>query len=142
MKITLLDETRIRYEPTPGPLTVDAPAPDRPFTPFQMVASGLAACTYAILASWGERADLRADDLSLEVEWAFEDKPHRVSRFDVSFVWPSLPAERLEPAKRVAAQCPVHLTLAHPPALTIEGTAAGPTTTNPFPPQRATAVPA
>lgn len=124
MKISLLDETRIRYEPTPGPLTVDAPAPDRPFTPFQMVASGLAACTYAIMASWGERADLRADDLALEVAWAFEEKPHRVGRFDVTFEWPSLPAGRLEAAKRVAAQCPVHVTLERPPELTISGTGA------------------
>lgn len=126
MKISLLEETRIRYEPTPGALTVDAPAPDRPFTPFQMVASGLAACTYAIMASWGERADLRADDLTLEVSWTFEEKPHRVGSFAVTFAWPSLPAARLEAAKRVAAQCPVHVTLEHPPALTIEGTAAAP----------------
>ena len=124
MKISLLEETRIRYEPMPGPLTVDAPAPDRPFTPYQMVASGLAACTYAILASWGERADLRADDLTLEVSWAFEDRPHRVGRFDLAFAWPSLPAERLDAAKRVAAQCPVHVTLERSPELTIAGTAA------------------
>ena len=123
VKISLLEETRIRYEPTPGPLTVDAPAADRPFTPFQMVASGLAACTYAILASWGEHADLRADDLSLEVAWAFEEKPHRVGRFDLTFAWPSLPAARLEAAKRVAAMCPVHVTLERPPAMTIAGTA-------------------
>jgi len=123
VKISLLDETRIRYEPTAGPLTVDAPAPDRPFTPFQMVASGLAACTYAIMASWGEHADLRADDLTLEVSWAFEEKPHRVGRFDLTFAWPSLPASRLDAAKRVAAMCPVHVTLEHPPAMTITGTA-------------------
>ncbi len=123
MKISLLDETRIRYEPSAGPLTVDAPAADRPFTPFQMVASGLAACTYSILASWGEHVDLRADDLTLEVEWTFEEKPHRVGRFDLTFAWPSLPAERLEAAKRVAAMCPVHVTLERPPAMTIAGTA-------------------
>ena len=123
MKISLVDETRIRYEPTPGALTVDAPAPDRPFTPFQMVASGLAACTYATMASWGEHADLRADDLTLEVAWSFEEKPHRVGKFDLTFAWPSLPAARLDAAKRVAAMCPVHVTLEHPPALTISGTA-------------------
>ncbi len=125
VKISLLEETRIRYEPTAGPLTVDAPAPDRPFTPFQMVASGLAACTYAIMASWGEHADLRADDLTLEVAWKFEEKPHRVGAFDLTFAWPSLPAARLEAAKRVAAMCPVHVTLEHSPALTIAGTAGG-----------------
>ena len=123
MKISLLEETRIRYEPTPGALTVDAPAADRPFTPFQMVASGLAACTYSILASWGEHADLRADDLTLEVSWTFDEKPHRVARFDLTFTWPSLPAGRLDAAKRVAALCPVHATFDHPPVMAIAGTA-------------------
>ena len=95
-----------------------------PWSGSTSVASGLAACTYAILASWGERADLRADDLALEVSWTFADKPHRVGRFDLRFEWPSLPAARLEAARRVAAQCPVHVTLERPPELTITGSAA------------------
>lgn len=122
MKITLLDEYRLRYEPAPGPLTVDAPAPDAQFSPYHMVAGGLAACTYAIMASWAEQAKLSADDLTLEVTWAFVEKPHRLGNLDLRFEWPSLPAERLEAAKRVAARCPVHLTFEHTPTLGIEGT--------------------
>lgn len=131
MKITLLDEYHLRYEPSPGPLTVDAPTPDAQFSPYHMVAGGLAACTYAIMASWAEQAKLSADDLTLEVTWAFVEKPHRLGNIDLRFEWPSLPAERLEAAKRVAARCPVHLSFEHAPTLGIEGTsgpAAVPTT--------------
>jgi uncharacterized OsmC-like protein len=123
VKITLLDEYRLRYEPAPGPLTVDAPAPDAAVTPYQLVAGGLAACTYAIMASWAEQAKLTADDLTIEVTWGFVEKPHRLGNLDLRFDWPSLPAERLEAAKRVAARCPVHLSFEHAPALGIDGTA-------------------
>ena len=39
------------------------------------------------------------------------------------FTWPSLPAERLATAKRVAALCTVHATLSHPPAIDIVSSA-------------------
>jgi len=123
VKITLLEENRLRYEPAPGPLTVDAPTPEMQFSPYHMVAGGLASCTYAIMASWAEQAKLSADDLTIEVTWAFVEKPHRLGNLDLRFEWPSLPAERLEAAKRVAARCPVHLSFEHAPSLGIEGTA-------------------
>jgi uncharacterized OsmC-like protein len=129
VKISLLSDSRLRYEPAPGPLTVDAPTPDAQVSPYHLVAGGLAACTYAIMASWAEQAHLSADDLTIEVSWGFVEKPHRLGTLDLRFAWPSLPAERLEAAKRVAARCPVHQSFEHAPSLGIEGTAgpAGPT---------------
>ncbi len=121
MKITLLDENRIRYEPAPGLLTVDALRPDAEVSPYHLVAGGLAACTYATMASWAEKARLSADDLTLEVTWGFVEKPHRLGNVDLRFEWPSLPAERLEAAKRVAALCPVHQSFEHAPLLGIDG---------------------
>lgn len=123
MKITLLSDTRLRYEPAPGLLTVDAPTPDAPFSPYHMVAGGLAACTHAIMASWAQQSDLSADDLVLEVSWGFVEKPHRLGALDLHFTWPSLPGERLEVAKRVAARCPVHQSFEHAPSLGVDGTA-------------------
>ena len=123
MKISLLSDSRLRYEAAPGLLTVDAPAPDAQFSPYHMVAGGLAACTHAILASWAQQSDLSADDLVIEVSWAFVEKPHRLGNLDLHFAWPSLPAERLEVARRVAARCPVHQSFEHAPAMAIDGTA-------------------
>ena len=123
MKLSLLSDNRVRYEPAPGLLTVDAPTPDAQFSPYHMVAGGLAACTHAIMASWAQQADLSADDLVVEVSWGFVEKPHRIGSLDLHFTWPSLPAERLEAAKRVAARCPVHQSFEQAPTLGIEGTA-------------------
>ena len=119
MKITLLADDIIRLDPTPGALTIEAASAEMQYSPFHMLASGLASCTFSVLHSWATHAKLPMDDLSLEVHWQFADDPHRVSNMAVIFDWPSLPPVRLAAAKRVAELCTVHATLSHPPALEI-----------------------
>lgn len=119
MKITLLGDDAIRLEPVPGPLTIEAPSPEASYSPFHMLASGLASCTFSVLHSWATHAKLEVDDLALEVRWRFADDPHRVSDIDVRFEWPSLPANRRTAATRVAEMCTVHATLLHPPRIAI-----------------------
>lgn len=120
MKIILLAEDAVRLEPEPGPMTIEALSADQLYSPFHMLASGLAFCTYSILASWAETAKLSADDCAIEVRWTFAEDPHRVGATHLTFDWPSLPASRTNAAKRVAEMCPIHLTLHHPPTTTIE----------------------
>ena len=119
MKITLTGDDAIRLEPTPGALTIEAPTADVGYSPFHMLASALASCTFSVLQSWATHKKLSVDDLRLDVQWKFADDPHRVSDLDVSFTWPSLPVDRIATAKRVAALCTVHATLMHPPAIEI-----------------------
>jgi uncharacterized OsmC-like protein len=119
VKITLLSDDRIRYEPTSGPLTVEAPDAATQYSPFHMLGSSLAACTFSVLQAWASRAGIATDDLVLEASWRFADKPHRVEQLGLEIVWPSLPASRLEAAKRAAALCTVHVTLEHPPTLPV-----------------------
>ena len=121
MKITLTSEESIRLEPTPGPMTIEAASADQQYSPFHMLASSLAYCTFSILHSWAENKNISPDGLSIDVSWQFAEKPHRVGAMQIAFAWPSLPAERLEQAKRVAELCTVHKTLEHPPTMTIEG---------------------
>lgn len=120
MKITLVSDDSLRLEATPGPMTVEAQSADQQYSPFHMLASGLAFCTYSILHSWAENKSLSPDGLTVDVGWQFAEKPHRVGAMQVSFAWPGLPADRVEAAKRVAALCTVHKTLEHPPTITIE----------------------
>lgn len=120
MKITLVSDDSLRLEATPGPMTVEASSADQQYSPFHMLASGLAYCTYSILHSWAENKSLSPDGLTVDVAWQFAEKPHRVGAMQVSFEWPSLPADRVEAARRVAALCTVHKTLEHPPTITIE----------------------
>jgi len=119
MKITLLSDASIRLEPIQGPLTIEAPSAEQQYSPFHMVASGLALCTFSVMHAWAEHAKLDATDLSMEISWTFADDPHRVSAYDVRFRWPSLPEKRLETACRVAELCAVHATFTHPPQIRI-----------------------
>ena len=120
MKITLLSDESIRLEPATGQLTVEAESADREYSPYQMLASGLAVCTFGVLQSWGSNVGLSADDLVIDVSWSFEEHPHRVSAIALSYDWPSLPADRAKVAQRVAELCPLHQTLMHSPEMTIQ----------------------
>ena len=123
MKLTLLTEDSIRLEPIPGPMTIEAPTADQSYSPFHMVAGGLAYCTFSVMYAWAENAGLNAEDLIVDVSWTFADDPHRVGQYEIQFTWPSLPAKRLAAAKRVAEMCTLHATLEHPPRISIDGTA-------------------
>lgn len=118
MKITLVGEHRVRLEPLPGPMTIEAQAGDQLYSPFHMLASGLAFCTYSVLASWASNAKLNPDDIVIDVSWEFAEDPHRVGSIAMSIAWPSLPGARQSAAARVAELCAIHGTLTHSPALT------------------------
>jgi uncharacterized OsmC-like protein len=120
VKITLLSEEAIRLTPEPGPLTIEAPSAEQAYSPFHMLASSLAMCTFSVMHSWATHADLRADDLTIEVRWAFAEDPQRVGEISLTFDWPSLPERRLAAAKRVAEMCTIHATLKLPPRVAIE----------------------
>ena len=124
MKIILLSDDALRLDPMPGALTIEASSAEMNYSPFHMLASGLATCTASVLHSWATHAKLSVDDLSLEVRWRFADDPHRVSDIEVILAWPSLPANRLGAARRVAEMCTVHATLTHPPQIAITSVAA------------------
>ena len=121
VKITLLTDDSLRLEPAPGMLTIEAPTASRSYSPFHMLASGLAMCTWSILQSWAENVKLGADpmDLVIEVSWTFVEEPHRIGAIALTFDWSSLPPARREAARRVAALCPIHTTLEHAPTITI-----------------------
>ena len=120
MKIILLSDDAIRLEPIPGPMTIEALSAEQSYSPFHMLASGLATCTFSVMHAWATHASLAVDDLAVEVHWTFADDPHRVDTMNVTFEWPSLPPTRHAAARRVAEMCTIHATLLHPPTITIE----------------------
>ncbi len=117
MKITLIGEDGIRLEPIPGPMTIEAESADQLYSPFHMLASSLAFCTYSVLASWASNAKLKSDDIAIEVGWVFAENPHRIGEIDMKIEWPSLPPARHAAASRVADLCAAHATLMHPPTI-------------------------
>jgi uncharacterized OsmC-like protein len=128
MKITLIAEDGIRLEPLPGPMTIEAESEDQLYSPFHMLGSGLAFCTYSVLASWASNAKLHADDIVIDVRWTFAEDPHRIGNIDMTVQWPSLPAARQNAAQRVAHMCALHATLTHLPALSTTVMTAEPAT--------------
>jgi uncharacterized OsmC-like protein len=119
VKIILLSEDSIRLEPATGQLTIEAESADQEYSPYQMFASGLAVCTFGVLQSWGSNVGIGADDLVIDVSWSFAEHPHRVGAIELSYQWPSLPADRANVAQRVAELCPLHKTLTQSPEVTI-----------------------
>ena len=120
MKIILTSEYSIRLEPDAGPMTIEAMEPDEQYSPFHMLASSLAYCTFSVMYSWATHSKQSVDDLAIEVRWTFsDDEPRRVSELAMTYEWPSLPAKKRNAARRVAEMCTVHATLMHPPAITI-----------------------
>lgn len=117
MKISLTSEYSIRLEPLPGPMTIEAATEDQVYSAFHMLGSGLAFCTYSVLASWASNAKLHSDDIVIDVSWTFVEDPHRLGKIDMKIEWPSLPPQRQSAAERVADMCAIHATLLKPPEL-------------------------
>src|SRR5687768_5641805 len=105
MKLTLVSENALRLEPTDGPMNIEALSEELSYSPFHMLAGGLAYCTFSVLYTWASRAKLEAMDLTIDVTWTFAEDPHRVGALQLRFTWPSLPPNRLEAARRVAEMC-------------------------------------
>jgi uncharacterized OsmC-like protein len=120
MKILLTGEESIRLEPTPGMLTIEAPSADRAYSPFHMLGSALAGCTFSVLQSWASTKDLRVDDLKIDVKWKFAEGAHRVEQMDARIDWPSLPAELWPRALRAANVCGIHQTITHSLQVNVE----------------------
>lgn len=119
MKIILTSEYSIRLEPEPGPMTIEALEPEEQYSPFHMLASSLAYCTWSVMYSWATHSKQTADDLAIEVAWKFsDDEPHRVSEMTMTWEWPSLPEKRRRAVNRVAEMCTIHATLHRPPTVT------------------------
>ena len=116
MKITLLASDRIRVDGGAGPMTIEAESAEMSYSPFHMVASGLATCTLAVLHAWAANAKLPADGLALEVGWTFVEDPHRLGTMTVDVEWPGLPENRRAAAQRAADLCTVKVSMKHPPA--------------------------
>jgi putative redox protein len=124
MKIILTSAESLRLEPAPGPLTIEAPSAEMGYSPFHMLGSSLATCTFSVLQSYAAHKNLGADDLRVEVSWSFAETPHRVGAIKVNVEWPSLAGDMWPRALRVANLCGVHNTFTHPPEIVVAAKAA------------------
>ncbi|HET9440434.1 MAG TPA: OsmC family protein [Longimicrobiales bacterium] len=120
MKIVLQGEDAILLSATEGTLTIEADSPEQSYSPFHMLGSALAYCTFSVLYSWASNSDHDVSDLQVRVSWEFTDNPHRVGSMKMELQWPSLPATRKAAAERAAQLCAIHATLSHTVPITTE----------------------
>ena len=99
-------------------MSIEAESAEMTYSPYHMLASGLATCTLSVLHAWATNAKLPTEGLALEVSWKFVEEPHRVGSMHVDIDWPGLPENRLTAAKRVADLCTVKQTFMRPPEIT------------------------
>src|SRR5687768_12135500 len=111
MKIVLQGEDAILLSATEGMLTIEAESAKQSYSPFHMLGSALAYCTFSVLYSWASNSELDVSDLQVRVGWEFAEDPHRVGQMTMDLMWPSLPENRRAAAERAATLCAVHATL-------------------------------
>ena len=93
---------------------------DRGPSPVELLTGSLGACIAMIVQGYCQTHGYEGDvGVSLTMELA--DKPKRISRIVADVEVPdSVPEEKREAIRRVAAKCPIHETFLSPPALDIE----------------------
>jgi putative redox protein len=99
---------------------------DSAVTPLELIPAGLGACVALYATQFCRARGISDEGLTVEVGWETERAPNRISRFDVSVLLPpGFPDDERPAMERAIRFCPVHATLAHPPAFsfTLEGMA-------------------
>jgi uncharacterized OsmC-like protein len=110
MRIILEAEDRIRLEM--GGDGFEIASEGAAISPYHLMAGSLASCTALTVDSWAQGAGFDTNSLVISVAWEMvEERPKRISRLDMELHWPSLPADRVDIAERVADLCPIHATL-------------------------------
>lgn len=112
MEIHIRSDDRIRLtDDQPG--FIIEPGEADTISPFHLLAASLATCTYSVLHSYGQHAQIPLEGLAIDVAWELGGDPFRVTDMDMALHWPGLPEGRRPAAERAAAQCTIHHTLAH-----------------------------
>jgi uncharacterized OsmC-like protein len=112
MRLILESAESIRLDAAGDGLVVE-PAGDVGLSAFHLLAASLALCTRSVLQGWADQAGVPTAGLELTVDWSFGEDPVRVSELRMGLLWPALPPQRHEAARRAAAHCTVHHTLEH-----------------------------
>jgi uncharacterized OsmC-like protein len=90
-----------------------------PFGAIELLATSLLVCSARVLETYATNvAKLSIAGLRLRAAWSLAERPARVEKLELDIVWPALPAERLDAARRAALTCTVHKTLESSPEIT------------------------
>lgn len=118
MRILMHDEQNLELRDFHRPeFEVESADPRAHYSALQMFATSMALCTYSVLVAYSEQINADTHSMVVRIQWDYADDPYRIGNIDMHIQWPELPPSRLHAAQRVAEQCTLHHTLAHPPAV-------------------------
>lgn len=115
--------TAFRMECRGHQVRVDQPADnggnDSAMTPPELFAASLSACVGHYVASYCNQAKISTEGLQVCCDWDTAEKPRRIGKVVIRVVLPGMPASRRKAVERVASSCLLHVTLEHPPQMSI-----------------------
>ena len=86
--------------------------------PLELLSAALGTCVALYVHQFLVTRELPTEGLRVEVGTEMAHKPKRIGSFDVRVILPDgIPDEYHERIERVAASCPAHNTLMHPPEI-------------------------
>ena len=114
MNIRLVGDTEIRLSQlhVEG-FEISSDNPELHYGALQTFVTSLAMCTFAMLASYGQRIGAGVENLTFVMKWTLCERPRRIEHVDMDIRWPEIPESRLDAAMRAAATCTLHRTLQH-----------------------------
>lgn len=114
-------DARIRGHTVRTDQPVQAGGTDTAVTPLELLGAALGACAALYVSRFCAARGLPTGDLRVEVRATnADDSPRRLGRFVIDVVLPpGIPDDMVPLIERVVRTCPVHNTLAHPPAMEI-----------------------
>lgn len=96
-------------------------------TPVEVFVGSLASCVAYFVGRYCDRHKIPCDGFTVQVEWAYAERPHRVGRVALRVNLPvALTPEQREKILRVAHGCTVHQSLVVPPVVDIDLSAFNP----------------
>lgn len=124
MKITYLDGLKFEMESRGLKLLVDQPFPageNAGMMPVELLSGSLGTCIGVYVIDYLLRHELPTEGVTIDVDMAGAEHPHRIGKFAVKVNIPyELTDRQRVTLDRVAKGCTVHATLHHPPEIDIQ----------------------
>jgi putative redox protein len=94
---------------------------DAGFAPVELLAGSLGACIAIMVQSYCDTHGYTDGEVAVSMTLELADDPKRIAAIVADVELPQgVPEDRMAAVRRVAEQCVIHHTLAHPPRLDVE----------------------
>jgi len=91
----------------------------------ELLLASLGSCIGSVLVYFADRHAIDLEGMKIDLGWEIAEDPHRIGAIDIAVSIPKhISPEQAKTLERVAHACLIHNTLTHPPAISLDLTAA------------------